>query len=177
MLFADFRGYTALVHERGPQAVKPLVDQFFRRCTDIVVSQDGIIDHFLGDAVLAFFNVPIRQEDHVTRAVAAASQIQSAIPSINDAVGEKDLLKVGIGVTTGLAYTGVVGSNDCNNYTALGDVVNIASRLQGEAGPGEILVADEVYKEVSEAYPNAQERVTELKGISTPVRSFMLTVS
>ena len=102
------------MHERGPQEVRPLVDEFFRRCSEIVVSQDGIIDHFMGGAVLALFNVPIQHKDHIARAVRAASQIQAVVPHINASLKEEGLLKVGVGVTTGLAFTGVVGSDNCN---------------------------------------------------------------
>lgn len=175
MLFADFRGFTALMHERGPQKVRPLVDEFFRRCSEIVVSQDGIIDHFMGDAVLALFNVPIQHKDHIARAVRAASQIQAVVPHINASLKEEGLLEVGVGVTTGLAFTGVVGSDDCNDYTALGDAVNIASRLQSEAAPDEILVDEQVYQEVRDAFPDMGGRVLDLKGIKEPVRAFSLT--
>lgn len=163
------------MHERGPEAVRPLVDEFFRRCRDIVVSRDGIVDHFLGDAVLALFNVPIQHDDHIARATGAATEIQLAMPAINATVGEKDLLKVGIGITTGLAYTGVVGSDNCNDYTALGDAVNIASRLQSEAGPGEILVDERVYETVGSAFPGARDRTLDIKGIKEPVRAFSLS--
>ena len=152
-----------------------LVDKFFRRCSDIVINHDGIVDHFLGDAVMAFFNVPIRHEDHAARAVRAATQIQSTLPDINVAAGEEDLLKVGIGIDTGFAATGALGSNDCRDYTVTGDNVNIASRLQGEAAPGEILVTEQVYQEVQDAFPDAKERILEIKGIDEPVRAFLLT--
>ena len=72
MLFADLRGYTQLVHDRGPEAMRPIVDDFFRACREIVVRHDGIVDHFLGDAVLALFNAPVQHEDHARRAVEAA---------------------------------------------------------------------------------------------------------
>ena len=151
------------------------MDEFFRRCSDIVVNHDGIVDHFMGDAVMAFFNVPIRHEDHIARAISAAVQVQLAVADINVSVGEEDLLKVGIGISTGLAYAGMVGSNDCKDYTAMGDVVNIASRLQSQAAPGEILVDDHVYQHVQSDFPNAQERLLELKGISEPVQAYSLT--
>ena len=175
MLFADLRGFTALIHERGPEAMRPLVDEFFKRCSDIVVNHDGIVDHFLGDAVMAFFNVPIWHEDHGARAISAATQIQLAVSGINVAAGEEGVLKVGIGIATGLAATGALGSNDCREYTVMGDNVNIAARLQGEAAPGEILVTEEVYHYVKSAFPNARERVLELKGISEPVQAYSLT--
>ena len=164
-----------MVHERGPEAVRPMVDEFFRRCRDIVVEHDGIVDHFLGDAVLALFNVPIRHEDHAARAIAAAIEIQQAVPQINVHIGEEGVLQVGIGISTGPVYTGVVGSNNCSDYTALGDAVNIASRLQGEAAPGEILVSEQSFEQLSDTVSSAGERVLELKGISKPVRAYSLT--
>lgn len=163
------------MHERGPEAVKPMVDAFFRRCSEVVISQDGIVDHFLGDATLAFFNAPIRHEDHVARAVTAATQIQLGVLRVGATAGEEDPLKVGISISTGLAFTGTVGSNDCKDYTALGDVVNIAARLQGQAASGEVLVTEEVYQVVGRAFPNARERLVELKGIPKPVRAYALS--
>ena len=163
-----------MTHELGPQVITPLIDEFFRTCGDIVVSHDGILDNFRGDAVLAFFNVPIRREDHVARAISAAAQIQMAVPAINAKLGGEDLLRVGIGITTGMAYASTVGSDDCKDYTLMGDVVNIGSRLQNLAGPGEVIVSDEVYQQVEGSFPDAEERVLELKGISDPVKAYSL---
>ena len=174
MLFADARGFSSLVHERGPEEITPLIDKFFRRCADIVVSYDGIIDHFRGDAVLSFFNVPIKHDDHVARAIAAAAEIQKAVPDINLRRGQEDLLKVGIGITTGLGLTTTVGSNACTDYTVMGDVANIASRLQGLAGPGEVLVSDQVYETTHTEYPTAERRLLELKGFSDPLVAYAL---
>ena len=86
---------------------------------------DGIIDHFRGDAILGFFNVPIKHEDHVTRAVSVAQEIQQAVPDINLNQGQEDLLKVGVGITTGWGLTATVGTNLCKDYTVMGDVANI----------------------------------------------------
>ncbi len=163
------------MHERGPEAVRPMVDEFFRRCSEIIVAHDGIVDHFLGDAVLGLFNAPIRRNDHAAQAVSAATEIQQAVPQINRNIGEEGLLQVGIGISTGMVYAGVVGSNNCSDYTALGDAVNIASRLQGEADAGEILVSEQTYDEMAEPFPHTSERLFELKGISKPVRAFSLT--
>ena len=136
---------------------------------------DGIVDHFLGDAVLALFNAPVRHEDHARRAVEAAREIQAAMPEINTAAGEEGLLQVGIGVSTGLAYTGVVGSDNCSDYTALGDTVNIASRLQGEAAGGEVLVTEEVFAKLGDD-AGVGHRTLRLKGISEPVEAYTLSV-
>ncbi len=175
VLFADARGFTELIHQRGPEEITPYIDEFFRRCSNIMVNYDGIIDHFRGDAVLGFFNVPIKRDDHVARAIAAATEIQQAVPEINLKRGQENLLKVGIGITTGWGLTTTVGSNTCTDYTVMGDVANIASRLQGLASPGEILVSDAVYEAVQGAFPDAHKRELELKGISHPVVAYTLT--
>ena len=172
--FADCRGYTTLMRERGPSAVQPVMDEFFRTCSAIVFRHHGIVDHFLGDAVLALFNVPIRRDDHPALAVQTAIEIQRAVPAINARLGEGDLLKVGVGVSVGLAYCGTVGSKDCKDYTALGDAVNIASRLQGEAAPGEIIMTEVAYAFVRDAYPHAVERTATLKGVDEPVKAYVL---
>ena len=135
---------------------------------------DGIIDHFRGDAILGFFNVPIKHEDHVTRAVSVAQEIQQAVPDINLNQGQEDLLKVGVGITTGWGLTATVETNLCTDYTVMGGVANIASRLQGLAGPGEIIVTEEVYEQVRSTFPNAEKLVLELRGISYPVVAYLL---
>jgi len=139
------------------------------------VKYDGIIDHFRGDAILGFFNVPIKHEDHVTRAVSVAQEIQQAVPYINLNQCQEDLLKVGVGITTGWGLTATVEMNLCKDYTVMRDVANIASRLQGLAGPGEITVTEEVYEQVRSTFPNAEKLVLELRGIRYPVVACLLT--
>ena len=95
---------------------------------------DGIIDHFRGDAILGFFNVPIKHEDHVTRAVSVAQEIQQAVPYINLNQGQEDLLKVGVGITTGWGLTATVGTNLCKDYTVMGDMANVAATRLGRTG-------------------------------------------
>ena len=97
------------------------------------------------------------------------------MPAINATAGEEGLVQVGIGVSTGLAYTGVVGSDNCSDYTALGDTVNIASRLQGEAEGGEVLVTEDVFAKLGEQ-AEAEHRTLRLKGISEPVEAYNLRV-
>jgi adenylate cyclase len=176
-MFADVRNYTRLVHQRGPQVMTPLVDDFVRRARDAVVANDGILDRYLGDAVLSLFNVPVRHDDHVRRAVKAALEIQAMVPQINARAGHEKLIQVGIGINTGVALTGAVGSTSCDDYTALGDAVNIASRLQNEAAPGEVVVTADVYRHVQDQFPDAVERTLTLKGIDEPVVAFVLTTA
>jgi class 3 adenylate cyclase len=92
-----------------------------------------------------------------------------AVPDINLSRGQEDLLKVGVGITTGWGLTATVGSNLCKDYTVMGDVANIAARIQGVAAPGEIIVTDDVYEQIGSEFPDAEMRELELRGISHPV--------
>jgi class 3 adenylate cyclase len=176
-MFADVRNYTRLMREHGPQVVTPLIDDFVRRARDAVIANDGILDRYLGDAVLSLFNVPVRHADHVQRAVNTALEIQAIVPKINERARGQNLVQVGIGINTGVAFTGIVGSTSCDDYTALGDAINIASRLQSEAAPGEVIVTADVYRHVRDQYPNAVEKSLNLKGIDEPVTAYVVTAT
>ena len=152
----------------------PILDGFFRRCSEIVADHDGIVDKFMGDSVMAFFNVPLHRPDHVAQAVSAATQIQLSTPRLPH-MDTENSLKVGIGIGAGIAMTGIIGSDDCKDYTVVGDAVNLAARLQAQARAGEILVSEEVYEQVGGAFPNARKRTLRLKGIDQPVAALSLT--
>jgi adenylate cyclase len=153
VLFADCRGYTRLTHDLGIEKLAPITEEFFKTSAEIIRDHHGIVDHFLGDAMMALFNVPIKHDDHVLRAVGAAFRIQEAVERINTKRGGGVLLGVGIGIATGTALATNMGSTNCNDYTMVGDSINIASRLQGKAGTGEILVTAEAYKAIRAAFP------------------------
>jgi adenylate cyclase len=169
VLFADCRGYTRLTHELGIEKLTPITEEFFKTSAEIIREHHGIVDHFLGDAIMALFNVPIKHNDHVLRAVTAAFRIQEAVDRINTEPHEGVLLGVGVGIATGTALATNMGSTNCNDYTMVGDSINIASRLQGKAASGEILVTDEAYKAIAATLPGAIRAEYLLKGISRPV--------
>ena len=175
MIFADVRGFTAMVNERGPEETTKLVNEFFKRSREIVVNHDGIVDKVMGDAVMAYFNVPVRQDDHMAQAVSVATAIQLAAGRIRSQNGDGEPLRVGIGIGSGMIYAELMGSDDCRDYTIIGEAVNLAARLQDQAAPGEVLVAENVYDSVKGAFPHAQERVLEIKGFSTPITAYSLT--
>jgi adenylate cyclase len=174
VLFADCREYTRLTQELGIEKLIPVTEEFFKTSAEVIREQHGIVDRFLGDAVMAFFNVPIKHDDHVLRAVNAAFQIQEAVMRINATLNGVFVLGVGIGIATGTALTSNMGSTNCSDYTMVGDSINIASRLQGQAAPGEVLVTEDVYKAISAAFPGAMRAEYVLKGISPPVAAYRL---
>ena len=169
MLFADCRGYTRLTQELGIERVAPITEEFFKTSAAIIREHHGIVDHFLGDAMMALFNVPIKHDDHVLRAVSAAFRIEDTVDQINAKLEDGVHLAVGIGIATGQALATNMGSTNCSDYTTVGDSINIASRLQGKAASGEILVTDEAYKPISAAFPDAVRVEYLVKGISQPL--------
>jgi adenylate cyclase len=174
VLFADCREYTRLTQELGIEKLTPVTEEFFKTSAGVIREHHGIVDRFLGDAVMAFFNVPIKHDDHVLRAVNAAFQIQEGVMRINATLNGVFVLGVGIGIATGTALTSNMGSTNCSDYTMVGDSINIASRLQGQAAPGEVLVTEDVYKAISAAFPGAIRAEYLLKGISPPVAAYRL---
>jgi adenylate cyclase len=169
VLFADCRGYTSLTQELGIEKVAPITEEFFKTSAQIIREHHGIVDQLLGDAIMALFNVPITHDDHVFRAVGAALRIQEAVEHINAKLHGSVVLGVGIGIATGTALATNMGSTNCNDYTMVGDSINIASRLQGKAASGEILVTDEAYKPINAAFPGAIRAEYLLKGLSHPI--------
>src|SRR5207245_2571308 len=151
-----------------------ITEQFFKTSAEIIRDHHGIVDQLLGDAIMALFNVPIKHDDHVHRAVSAAFRIQEGVDHINAKLDGGIALGVGIGIATGTALATNMGSTSCNDYTMVGDSINIASRLQGKAATGEILVTDAAYKSISAAFPGAVRVEYLVKGISHPIAAHRL---
>ena len=175
ILFADIRGYTDLSQQIEAVKMNELLHHFYDRCSAAVWERDGIVNKFIGDAVLAIFNFPLIRERHVQNAVSAAVQLQKDCLHMKAEIGLSDIhtLGVGIGIHTGESYIGEVGTT-YKDFTAIGPVVNLTSRLQGAAGIGEIMVTEEVLNHVKDQFPDAQKRTLTLKGINSPVNGYVL---
>jgi class 3 adenylate cyclase len=176
ILFADIRGYTDLSQHTEALKMNELLHTFYDQCSAAVWEKDGIINKFIGDAVLAIFNFPLTRTEHVNNAVEAALQLQKNCHDLKEKIGLKDEtnLGVGIGIHTGECFLGEVGTS-YRDFTAIGPVVNLASRLQGAAAAGEILVTADVYNHVKDQFPNAQMRMLTLKGLDAPVSGYVLS--
>ena len=177
VLFADLRGYTSMSEGAASGDVVEMLHGFYDECAEGIWERDGIVNKFIGDAVLAIFNFPILREDHVRQAVLAAQDIQRRCSQKKKlAVGmEGAPVGVGIGIHTGQASIGEVGTA-YKDFTIIGPVVNLASRIQGAAKAGEILVSEDVYQSVGDLFPNAESRSCQLKGIEQPVTVRRLAV-
>lgn len=132
VLFADIRNFTTLSETRAPREILDLLNTLLTRFSDVIEAHGGVIDKYIGDAVMALFGAPLAHEDDPARAVAAALALSGAVDELNAAgVLGPQPVGVGMGINTGLVVAGNMGSRQRLNYTVLGDGVNLASRLEG----------------------------------------------
>jgi adenylate cyclase len=146
VLFADIVGFTTLAETMEPEALSRFLSTVFTFAAEAVFAQGGTLDKFIGDAVMAFFGAPIPQADHPRRAVAAAARIIEAAVAWNaERAGRGEApVAIRIGINTGNAVVGDIGSDQRVDYTVLGNTVNVAARLEEQvAGPNEIVVGEE----------------------------------
>ena len=172
VLFADLSSFTELTQDLGAEKTHEVVDAYLRMATDILVHHGAFIDKYVGDAVMALFNIPVRQEDHAQRAIAAAVEVNVALKALGSRFSIP--LQASTGIASGYARVGRVGSDHAKDYTAIGDVVNLSARLQSKAGAGEILINDECYRLAHEACPGARLEEATLKGFRDPIRAYRL---
>jgi adenylate cyclase len=167
ILFADIRGFSTFSEKLDPEKLVEIINIYMTIASDAIHMQQGVIDKFMGDAVMALYNTPLRpQEDHALRAVRSAAAMMADIRAYNDTISGQDRLQFGIGVHTGEAVVGNVGSPDRLDYTAMGDTVNLAKRLQEVAKPMQVLLSDDTYQQVKE-----RVEVTELEPIQVKGRT------
>ena len=173
VLFADIRNFTRAAEQLQPEVVVEVLNQYLDLMVDILFQYQGTLDKFLGDGLLALFGTPLPQADHPGRAVQAALTIQQAIKQLNARRYRAGAitLDIGISINSGEAIVGNIGSEKRMEYTVVGDMVNVAHRLQAWAQGGEVLIGDTTLQHVREQvtiYDTIEERV---KGRQQPVRA------
>lgn len=154
VLFADIRGFTSISEHAQPEKIVGLLNRYFSAMTDIIFAHGGTLDKYLGDGLMALFGAPTTTPEDASNALNAAVAMQRRILGINIELGQEGLqqIGVGIGLHTGEATVGYIGSERRSEYTAIGDTVNTASRLESNARGGEILVSDATAKEARSRY-------------------------
>ncbi|MBN2381118.1 adenylate/guanylate cyclase domain-containing protein [candidate division WOR-3 bacterium] len=152
ILFADIRGFTRLSQNMTPEEIIAMLNQYFAPVIEVIIKNEGVLDKFIGDGFLAFWNAPLPQKDHALKACKAAIEIKKALSALNAKRGAegKQPIKVGIGIHTGEAVAGNVGSDQRMEYTIIGESVNFAERLQEAAEQGEILVSSDTRRLVND---------------------------
>lgn len=172
VLFADIRGFTTFSENLQPEQLVSVLNRYLAAAAEAVLREEGTVDKFLGDAVMAWFNAPIPQPDHSLRAVRAALNIRSAILALHAVLPAADQLSFGIGIHRGDAVLGLVGSERRLDYTAIGDSVNTARRIQENAKPGQVLITQDVYREVADAIYAKATTPIQAKGKREPIEVY-----
>jgi adenylate cyclase len=174
VLFSDIRGFTALSETMNPDAMASLLTEYFTEMVECVFRHDGTLDKFIGDAVMAQWGAPLGNPDDADRAMRSALDMMEALRTLNTQWKSqgRPTLEIGIGLNQGEAFAGNIGSERRLEFTVIGDTVNTASRLCSAAGPGEILISDEMRRALSTPPTLTECPPMELKNKSQPVKVF-----
>ncbi len=163
VMFADIRGFTPMSENLEPSRVVEILNEYFTRVTDVIFDNGGTLDKYIGDAVMAVFGAPISKGKDAANAVNSAIQIQRLLIELNRDAAARDWpeLRVGIGINTGNAIAGNIGSPRRLDYTVVGDVVNTAQRLMANATGKQILISESTARKLGKGFD--MERLPELK--------------
>lgn len=174
ILFADLSGFTSLSERMDSEDVYELVQRFIRLLLNAVYKYEGIVDKITGDGIMALFGAPIAHENNAERAVRAALEMQDDVGQLSRELRNqlKTDLSMRVGLHSGTVIVGGIGSNLLMDYTAIGDTVNLAHRIEEAAPPGAILVSDAVFRQVRAIFDCQQISVLNPKGIAHPVMAY-----
>ncbi len=175
VFFSDIRGFTSIAESMRPERLVKVLNAYLDRMTDIVFAHGGVLDKYIGDAVMAFWNAPVDQPDHARRAVLTALAMRTALEEMNLAHKfGKTTLRIGVGIHTGDMVVGNIGGHARVDYTVIGDSVNLASRMEGltkEYGV-DILISEATAAEVGDEVLTRKLDVAAVKGKKEPVGLF-----
>lgn len=172
VLMADLRGFTPFSERTSPDGVVAMLNTYFGTIVPLVLAEGGTVIQFVGDALMAIFNAPVRQPDHARRAARAALTAQRATQQV--AAGHEGWPLFRIGINTGPALVGNIGAEQMRNYTAIGDTTNLAARLEATAGVGEVVISGTTYEQLGSDAIVESLGLLELKGKSTPIPAYRL---
>jgi adenylate cyclase len=172
ILFMDVRGFTSYSSAKDPEKIVEELNEYFEIVTTVIINYGGYVDKFIGDAVLAVFGVPIYNKRHLERGVQAAVLIQKELFKAGKNKDNKLLTSVGIGIESGVVISGNIGTEMKMEYTVIGDSVNIASRLNGLAKSGEIVISKKVFERVEKLIEVEALPPQDIKGVPGKVETF-----
>lgn len=174
VLFVDIRGFTAMSEKLAPEEVAQILNEYLSEVTDCIFRHSGMLDKFIGDAAMAVFNAPTDLDDYLFEAVCAAVDIRNGGKKLGESLKEKygRTVSFGIGVNCGEAVVGNIGCEIRMDYTAIGDTVNTAARLEAKAAGGEILISEELFERLKDRIDAQFKEETTLKGKALPVKIY-----
>lgn len=176
ILFSDIRSFTSISEKMDAHELVALLNEYFTEMVGIIMEQDGVVDKYIGDAIMAVFGAPVSKPDDAVRAVRAAIKMRAALAELNVKLKERGIpeLKTGIGLHTGEVVAGNIGSEKRMEYTVIGDAVNLASRLEGvtkDMGVN-VLISEDTYQLVKDTCKTKQMREITVKGRVQPVMTY-----
>ena len=171
-IFADIRGFTNFSEHLDPVVLLDVLNRYLGAAAEAVLVQEGTLDKFLGDAVMAIFNAPYQQDDHTMRAVRAALQMRSDILALHQVMEPQYRLSFGIAINVGEAVVGLVGTKNRLDYTAIGDTINTTKRIQENAKAGQVLISDAAYDRVKKFIKATAQEPMKVKGRTQPVQVY-----
>src|SRR5262245_58403158 len=173
ILFADIVGFTTMSEKMSPSAVALLLNDYLSRMTDVIFKHDGTLDKYIGDAIMAVFGAPLDMPDHAARAVKTALEMRDRLVEFNSERKEGPHLRIRIGINSGKAVDGEIGSINKKEYTVLGDTVNTASRLESSvAKPMMVVIGENTYEQVKDLFQVKSLGKATLKGKEKEVAVF-----
>ena len=175
IMYADFRGYASLAETLQPERLIGVLNGHLGVAARSILHHQGTLDKFMSNAVLAIFNAPLPQSDHALRAVKAAAMLQESLRELHANVAPPLRLPCSIGISTGDAVVGNIGTVEIVNYTAIGDVVILAQRVEAEAEDGHIVFTDATYRRISDFVECEALGPRTVRGRSSVVDVFRLT--
>ncbi len=174
VLYADIRGFTRLSENAKPEKVVQLLNKYFSAMTDIIFAHGGTLDKYIGDGLMALFGAPTASPEDAANALNAAVAMQRRIIGINEELHAEGFQEIGVGMGlhTGEATVGYIGSERRSEYTAIGDTVNLASRLESNSKGGQILLSDATARIANSRYPLIPREAITVKNRFQPVPLF-----
>ncbi len=174
LLFSDIRGFTTLSESHAPEQIVELLNRYFSRQVDVIFRHGGTVDKFIGDAIMAFWGAPLPDEEQASHAIAAALEMSAVVDQMRGELGVLGAdFDIGIGLHTGDAVVGFIGADHRLDYTAIGDAVNLASRIEGlTKGVARVLVSEETRAASGEAFDFIERGRYKVKGRQAEVLLF-----
>jgi adenylate cyclase len=174
VLFSDIRGFTTLSEKHTAEEIVALLNNYFSRQVQVIFRHGGTVDKFIGDAIMAFWGAPVDDGEQARHAIEAALDMADALLQFKHDLGKQDEnFDVGIGIHTGPGVVGFIGSHNRLDYTAIGDTVNLASRIEGQTkGVARILVSDQTRAQCAGAFDFTDHGFYKVKGRTQEVRLF-----
>jgi len=172
VLFADVRGFTSFSESQEPEKLVSILNRYLAAMAESVLSQEGTIDKFMGDAIMSWFNAPVPQKDHTLRAVKAALAMREAFEDLYKALPKEEHLAFGAGIHYGDAILGLIGTDRRVEYTAISDSVNTAKRLQENSAKNQIIISREAYARVKKDIEVKPIAPVSAKGKTAPLEVF-----